>query len=736
MLIVLTAMALSIELILAACALFSHVPVPVDLAFVQSIVPSYQRTFNPQRYLFLYALWIFFGTAVFVALKWLVSLVQEKQELNLKLFLMVHVLLAFLMGHAAFEIVAMNDPLWAWPVFWGAFTVAVLISIFWLEFLSGISFVKDHYKPLRLKPWMAITAGCLCIFLVIYMPDLKAVVAMVFMGEYFHNWDVMLFGGVYAIAHGLVPDVDVNTTYGFGVSVIVARLVNLMGGFDYARILGIIMWVGIFYYSLWFLLMRRFLASSLLALAAVLFAIRMQMFNLMMEPFIWADPMATIFRYCFDAGLFWMLWMHIQTRKVFFLAAGACVASISLFYMWTTGISMFLAFGLYAVASAFVPCLGGSKDRLQWRNHALVLASFFAWALVWFYMAVGTHLLQANFWHNVLEYNSYFVQGVFSNVLTAPIVRGDYMLGLGGLIVPVFYLTTFLYAAGRVVDGRVAARDVFAGLLAFYGLEIHSYYMVIASQWYTIGLPVVFLSFYWLSKGLEKVPSYWRQAIAWGLIAAALWCLMTDRLFVGYPNLLNFSRNPIVDNRTEFRVGPHLVPYFNQLIVDFPESFKLPLNSLGEKDEQLKYEQDFKNQDELKSYYAKQIALPEDTALIKRLTSPDERVAVISSFEVSLLNNADRKPFFYYFPLINNRPLTMRNFMVTGLLSYTQLQRLLDQVQTQKPRYIFMERIFLTPQVPQAYFYTFPDLIILLRYVLANYEPEETGKYLVAMKRK
>ena len=80
--------------------------------------------------------------------------------------------------------------------------------------------------------------------------------------------------------------------------------------------------------------------------------------------------------------------------------------------------------------------------------------------------------------------------------------------------------------------------------------------------------------------------------------------------------------------------------------------------------------------------------------------------------------------------------MTGRNFMVTRLFSYTQLQKTLAQLEAQKPPYIFMERIFLTPQVPQAYFYEFDDLIVLLRYVLSNYEPVKVGKYLVAMKRK
>ena len=521
-----------------------------------------------------------------------------------------------------------------------------------------------------------------------------------------------------------------------GVAVMLAKLVNLMGGFGYVKVLGIMMWTVIIYYVLWFLLIRRLLASSLLALAAVLFVIRLQMFNLMTEPFTFAEPMATVFRYCFDIAVFWMMWMHIQTRKGIYLAFGAFFASLGLFYMWTTGMYMVFVFSLYTIASAFVPCLGGSKDRLQWRNHAVVLASIFGLTLCWFYLTLGQHLLEPRFWQNMVEYNGLFVKGVFSDPLTAPILRKNYLVGIGGLVLPLFYLGIFLYNAGKVIDGKIEKKDVFFGLLAFYGLEIHSYYMLRASQWYTISLPVIFLLFYLLSKALGKGPRYWQKIVAGGLVVASLYCLMTSRLFTGYPDLLNFSRNPIVDPRTFLRVGPRLVPYFHQLLADFPESFKVPLNSLGQKDEQLKFEQDFPDQEALKDYYDQQTALPEDTALIRRLTARDERVAIISSFEITFLNNADRKPFFYYFPLINNRPLTVRNFMVTGLITYTQLQKVLDQMESDKPPYIFMEKVFLTPQVPQGYFYQFPDLIIILRYVLAHYEPVAYGKYLVAMKRR
>ena len=732
----LTATVLSVELILVVSALLSRVPVAVDLSYVHSILWQYQRTFQPQRDLFLYGIWLMSGTAIFACLCWVMQFNKAQSKGDLNVFLMFHILIVGLMCHAGFEIVAVGNPVWAWPVFWGAFIAGVLISIFWPEFLSGVSYLKNGWRALTIRPWVGVVLGCLFIFLVIFMPDVQAVVAMQYLGDYFHNWDADVLGATYAIVHGAIPGIDVVTFYGFGASVILAKIVNGLGGFDYARLLGIVMWAGIIYFVLWFLLLRRFLASPLLAFAAVVCAMRMQMFNLRVEPIVWATMMASVFRFCFDIGVFWMLWMHMQTRRTLFLVAAAFFVSLGVFHMLSTGTYMFLVFVLYAGVSACVPCLGGSRNLPLWRNHALAIISVWLWAGLWFYWSVGTHLFEATFLKNLVEFNTYFIKGATAGSLTVLLSGDNGVWSLGGLIYAVFYMVTFFYVAGRVIAGEARGRDVFAGLLAFYGLENNSYYILMAAQWYTMGISGIFLFFYWIAKALEKAPGPWRKRIAWGLVVIALYCLVTDRLFTRYPNLLSVSRNPLVDSRTAFRVGPQQISYVNQLWAAFPETFKLPVNSLGEKDEQVKLEIDFRDHAALKAYYAQETAWPEDTALIRRLTPEGGKAAVLSSFEVLLLQKADRRPFFYYFPLINSRPLAVRNFMVTRLFSYTQLQKTLDQLEAEKPPYIFMERIFLTPQVPQAYFYEFGDLIALIRYCLSKYEPVEVGKYLVAMKRK
>ena len=54
------------------------------------------------------------------------------------------------------------------------------------------------------------------------------------------------------------------------------------------------------------------------------------------------------------------------------------------------------------------------------------------------------------------------------------------------------------------------------------------------------------------------------------------------------------------------------------------------------------------------SVFQSQFHFDQDAAMIARLVPQTQRAAIISSFEVSLLMQAKRVPFFYYAPLIES----------------------------------------------------------------------------------
>jgi len=204
---------------------------------------------------------------------------------------------------------------------------------------------------------------------------------------------------------------------------------------------------------------------------------------------------------------------------------------------------------------------------------------------------------------------------------------------------------------------------------------------------------------------------------------------------LAYPNLINLSRNPMTDNLVIQRF-PDRQGYFNGMYKKVKEEDKLPLNDLGNGQEDIRTEDDFKDDAALVEYYRSQVNFSEDTAMICRLTKPDERVALISSFETQILIDAKRPPFFYHFPLLSSRTMTFRAFPTDAahLLSFES--DTINEIKDRRPLYVFMEKIFLQNTLPPSYPEKYDRVLAILNFVKDHYQPFEQGKYLVAMKRK
>ena len=221
------------------------------------------------------------------------------------------------------------------------------------------------------------------------------------------------------------------------------------------------------------------------------------------------------------------------------------------------------------------------------------------------------------------------------------------------------------------------------------------------------------------------------------LIAVSLYALFTNHNFMAYPNVFNWSRNPMVDPLTAQPLPADLSTYFYHLNRNDPEALKLPTNSLGTKDEALYTEKDFHSDDDVAVYYHKDFDFSKDASLIQSLTRPGEPAALISSFEIKILMQADRPPFFYYFPLVKSRPKHMRVMPIDSANSNPELldRKSIDQLQESNPEYVFLEKIFLY-DFPKAYADKPENIIPIVTYVREHYTPYMMGEYLVAMKHK
>ncbi len=583
--------------------------------------------------------------------------------------------------------------------------------------------------------WPDIIAS-LFIFLVLFIPDPAATVAQLFMGDYFHAWDVIFMGTVYGLFNGLTPNIDMNATYGLGLTLFIKQGMAVLGGFDYTHALIVLFWSGIIYFCGWYLLLRRMFHSRIMAFAAIILGMRLQMFVTIVVPIVWNEMQCSILRFFFDVVFFWALYLYEKRERPKYLWLMALSASLGIYHMPTTGVFL-------AAAMLVLVCLQSLRLWLSvqtstfgkiarlWRPMLFIPVG----VTIFYYLTVGTHLWSVQFWKNTADYAGYFAKGFFYTPMLDPLRRGEYLMVIGGLLIPVIYLASAFFYGWRYVTTSKEKGDIWIVTLAVYGLGLFTYYVGMSHKYWTVILPCVFIVFYWADQRLHHASKPWQFRIRWLVLALCLYTLLTSTMFRAYPNLLNISRDPVVDSRVRIKVG-HDVPYFHQLSVDFPQWIKVPYNSLGEEDEKFKHEADFVDHDALKSYYRLETSFKEDAGLIDALTKPGQRVPVLSSFEVMILSKAERKPFFYYFPLLNSHPMRMRNFVVTTIFSYPQLQRCLDQLETVKPEYVFMEKVFLTEQVHPWYLQEYEDLINLVRYVKRYYVPYAEGKYLIAMKRK
>ncbi len=662
---------------------------------------------------------------------------------DLKIFLSIEMILTFFLLSALFKLVVYDRwPQIAQHIYHVLLVLLLLNKIF---YRSIISFGKGLYafvineQNLPFLTQMAAGGFVLTVIFLLYLPDPQGVVARVFMGEQFHNWDTCVFAPAFAYLKGLLLDVDVISHYGLGMPMVVAYLTKLFGTLSYEHMLMVLMWMSIVYYVTWFFLLRQWLGGVLIPIAGILFAIRCQMFHSLTYPLVYTYPSATPLRFFFDVAVFFSLWRHIKTKHSLFLYAAAFFCGFMLFYMTAEGLYITGAFYVYLLMGmASRPghlSLGHLRSSMGQNIIYFLLVPFVAFGFI--VLTQGEHAFSPLFWQNMGEFREYFFSGFSLSAMENSLKVGNFLEFLMGFVVPIVYMLTVLIAGSFWYLKASSDKYLLAVVIAIEGLGLYHYYAFIGygGSYYMLGLPFNFLTAFWVNEGLSLMSVSRRSSVSLGLVSVCAWALLTNQHFISYPNLMNFSRNPLIDTSVvQFPVGR--ASYFNHLFRDYPESAKLPRNSLGEIDEKLRFENDFLTDEDLKAYYLKETDFSPDAGLIKKWTAPDERVALISSFEVEMLLQADRKPFFYYFPLLNSRPLRMRMFHIALLYTHQQLARIIDSLEQRKPTHIFMERIYLYRRVPASYYYDTPVLMALLEYVNTHYEPVDNGLYLVAMRRK
>ena len=712
--------------------------IPLTSVLPRTVYPEWQFLIRPEREAFLFQMFV----ALSLVAQWIVfklagdRLSQQQWFKKLIPYAVFQAIAVVLLLSAAFKMTVFSErSLFAQYAFVVLTVVIFAIQMFWAESLRFGNRLLMYVINIRTQPWMSLAFVAL-IFLVIYIPDGNAALARMFFGEQFHHIDTFFMAPAWGWSKGSILNVDIMTEYGIGMPIMTGWLAKLFGGVTYVNVFYVCVWATIIYFAFSFMFLRQWLGSLGISVIVLLFALKIQMFHPGIDPFIFTLPSASVARYWWDIVFFICLLAHIRSGLGWWLLAAGTVCGISIFYMTTFGYCLGVAFALYLIMLAICPSLRiwvlrDWKGWLFWLCSG-VLVPMVAVAL--FYRTQGAHLWTSEFARNMAEFNDYFLAAFGLMPMTETLEKKDFWANAMGFVIPAVYVLTLTIIAARIYFNRAPRKDVLAVILSFYGLAMYHYYVARSAptSYYVVAIPYALILGFWLQKIAARLSARTARIAIGALAVAALYALFTTHTLMKYPNLLCLSSKPVVDPQLIVPL-PDGRSYFNQLWTKIPEADKLPKNSLGATDEDLKFEKDFASHADLNAYYLKEFDFTKDAKLIARLTNPAQPAAVLSSFEIKLLMQADRKPYFYYSPILLSRPMRMRTFPNSTMYSLNHAQRILHQLEQLPPKYIFMENVF----SDRAHLNLLKDasLQYVLQYIFAHYVPAEEGKYLTAWVR-
>ena len=521
-------------------------------------------------------------------------------------------------------------------------------------------------------------AGLVFIVFFIFVPDASNVLSRI-TDDCFHI-DSFFTAPGWAVIHGLKLNMDVVSEYSVVIPALASQFLNGINHFDYTGILTLEMAMGAVYFCIFYVFLRIWINQRAVAIAGVCAGISMQMFHPGVFPLVWQFPSATVIRVWWDMPMLLALLAHLRTgRPVFLWIAASCVG---IAMVWTLDVGVYLWLSLAAYAALFAYRHWQQRQRL-WGTLAFALCAPFAGAFLVLWGVQGALIFQPVFWRNTFEFASLFLLGFGALPVVASLNEHHYLAFIFGFAFPVLYVFILLSTATLCFLRKIAWENIFVCVLCVYGLGLYHYYVVRSAptSYAVVGLPLVAVGVWGLGKGIARLKPLAARMVLAIIMAFLGVTLYLNPLVRGYPGLWNHAAR----------------------IKLIPTGQKLDFSS--------------------------------DVSLIDRLTDRQERVVLVCGREVKMLMEAKRKPFFYYFPLIYSDRMDIVQFRGTYMWTWGRMRRTLQELETRKPTYVFVEKKLFSG-LPEVYYQHFETLTILMSYFHQNYEPVESGKYLFALKRR
>lgn len=684
----------SVQWIVVVAFIFSFIPFKPH-PFAAKLFVLHQNGVQPEREMSFYRLFVVLSVLFYAAGLYLFRRRLDDRGFSRKIWPLaaINAVWIFVQLFAVFKIFVTGNPDWARYLLYAGFAGALVTRVFWPEICAWAPRLYVQWiVPSDPKKYLWLWHVVFCAFLgaVIFVPDLTKVLARICVRDQFYHLDSFLMAPGWAYLNGLLLNQDVISQYSVALPIIVSHLTKLMGGWNYQNAVTVIMWLSMFYFFGLYFLLRQWLASSLIAAFGTLLAVKLQMFHWGVAPIIWQFPSATVVRYIFDLPVLWLLWLHCQNPRASYLWSAACLCGISLAWMQDTGIYLVSAFYVYMTID-FLTSGPGYKSFNNLKSLSSVAGLFLAPFCVGLFVLLclqGPSVLGKGYWQNSAEFASLFLKGWGALPMYDGLRERQFFAYIMGFIVPVVYAVTMTFVGTLCFLKQIERKNLFAVIVCVYGLGLYHYFInrSAVSSYYVVGIPFVAILCYWLRAIMATFSR--RIANTIGLLALAGMCgaLLTSYWFTYYPNVFNLAGGAQWEKEVQF------------------------------------YKQEFD--------------FSRDAQMVHRLTLEHERVPVVSSFEVKILMDAGRKPFFYYFPLVESAHMRLASFRGTYLHTLDRMKRTLEQLETHKPEYVFIEQKLFRRQIPPGYYQQYQTLETLIRYLDEHYVPAEDGVYLMALKRK
>ncbi len=304
---------------------------------------------------------------------------------------------------AVFKILQYDNPQWARVLLYAGFAAALLAKIFWPELNRGLKRLQAWLSGDMPVFWYYLADGGIIfiLLLAIAIPDTEKALLRLAFYDGNNHFDQWLMAPLWAYHKGLVPALQAFNPLNWGVPVLIHTLTGFIGGVTYGHVLAVLCFLAIVYYTAFYYLLRYWL-GVLTAAFGVLLAVKLQMFNIGINPLIWIFPEQSVLRHIFDVAVLGGLLCYARARGEIFLWLAGIAVGLSLAFVFDTGVYLTGAFYAYvAVLMSFkdTRCLLCPSPR-QWRKVSGLVLLPWVLMIMSLVFCFGRGVLHREFWSN------------------------------------------------------------------------------------------------------------------------------------------------------------------------------------------------------------------------------------------------------------------------------------------------------------------------------------------------